>query len=223
MAIPAPVVFPVKTTLWRKLSLVVIFSAGCFIMAAAILRVDFVLAQGDSKTGAIWSCREDFVAIIVGQAPIRKFLIFQNLSLARAETPMDGAHTGRVLYGHHMLTTRTYLVRPAFTRRFWTGEMSQGSSAQRTKSSYPIQSGTDAFEMGTSRKGFGAGSANKSANRHPDYNVTIQSTHGRNSDGDSTDRIINSSGIMVDTWVDVESESVNQEAKNGPNQSYDKY
>ncbi|ROW04752.1 hypothetical protein VMCG_04836 [Cytospora schulzeri] len=176
MAIPAPVIFPVKTTIWRKISLVIIFSAGFFIMVAAILRVYFVLVVGDGGTAAIWSCREDFVAILVGQAPI---------------------------------------LRPAFTRRFWTGEMSQGSSAQRTKSSFPIQSGNDAFEMGTSKKGFGGahqGSMHKSASRHPDYNVTIQSTRGRNSDGDSTDRIIDN-GIVVDTWVDVESESINHAAK----------
>ena len=72
MAIPAPVIFPVKTTIWRKISLVIIFSAGFFIMIAAILRVSMVLVQGNGSTAAIWSCREDFVAICVGQAPIRK-------------------------------------------------------------------------------------------------------------------------------------------------------
>lgn len=123
-----------------------------------------------------------------------------------------------------MLTT-VVPVRPAFTRRFWTGEMSQGSSAQRTKSSFPIQSGSDAFEMGTSKKGFGGthqSSMHKSASRQADYNVTIQSTCGRNSDGDSTDRIIGG-GILVDTWVDVESESVNHEANAKSQNPYDKY
>lgn len=72
MAIPAPVIFPVKTTIWRKISLVIIFSAGFFIMIAAILRVDMILVAGDGSTAALWSCREDFVAICVGQAPICK-------------------------------------------------------------------------------------------------------------------------------------------------------
>lgn len=98
--------------------------------------------------------------------------------------------------------------------------MSQGSSAQRTKSSFPIQSGNDTFEMGTGKKAFGGSAAKKSHNQ--DYNVTIQSTRGRsNSDGDSTDRIIENSGIVVDTWVDVESESVNHAAK--PHNPYDKF
>ncbi|EKG16831.1 hypothetical protein MPH_05934 [Macrophomina phaseolina MS6] len=105
MAIPAPVILPVKTTIWRKVSLLVLFGAGFFIMTAAVLRVVFVLvvsnlppyshlphslplhpsspapfqqhAQakkppqlGNGKTAAIWSCREDLVAILVGQAPM---------------------------------------------------------------------------------------------------------------------------------------------------------
>lgn len=185
LAIPAPVIFPVKTTVWRKISLVVIFSAGLFIMTAAILRVDFVLVHDNGKTAAIWSCREGFVAIIVGQAPI---------------------------------------LRPAFTRSFWTGEISQSSSAQRTKSSFPIQSCNDAFEMGTSKKGLGSAhqsSMHRSAIRRPEYNVTIQATSGRNSDSDSTDRII-SGGIVVDTWVDVESESVCHEVSAKSQNAYDR-
>lgn len=36
MAIPAPVIFPVKTTIWRKISLIIIFSAGFFIMVSTL-------------------------------------------------------------------------------------------------------------------------------------------------------------------------------------------
>lgn len=43
MAIPAPVVLPAKTTLWRKVSLVLLFSGAFFIMIAAILRVTYVM------------------------------------------------------------------------------------------------------------------------------------------------------------------------------------
>ncbi|KAK4446074.1 hypothetical protein QBC34DRAFT_451048 [Podospora aff. communis PSN243] len=68
MAIPAPVILPVRTTIWRKLGLLILFFAGFFIMTAAVLRVVFVLVYGNGETAAIWSCREDVVAIIVGQA-----------------------------------------------------------------------------------------------------------------------------------------------------------
>lgn len=43
MAIPAPVVIPVKTTLWRRIGLLGLFGAGIFVMIAAILRVTMVL------------------------------------------------------------------------------------------------------------------------------------------------------------------------------------
>lgn len=43
MAIPAPVVLPARTTVARKIMLVVLFSAGFFVMVAAVLRVTYVL------------------------------------------------------------------------------------------------------------------------------------------------------------------------------------
>ncbi|KAH6974361.1 hypothetical protein BGZ61DRAFT_499856 [Ilyonectria robusta] len=68
MAIPTPVVLPLQTTLWKRVGLLFLFSAGLFIMIAAILRVTMVLVEKNGATAAIWSCREDFVAIVVGQA-----------------------------------------------------------------------------------------------------------------------------------------------------------
>lgn len=76
---------PLRISLERKIGLLVLFCAGIFIMAAAILRVYFVLAvrpllsplsltvltyyqQRAGGTAAIWSCREDFVAVVLGQA-----------------------------------------------------------------------------------------------------------------------------------------------------------
>lgn len=43
MAIPAPVLINVKTSLWKKVGLLALFGAGFFIMVAAILRVTMVL------------------------------------------------------------------------------------------------------------------------------------------------------------------------------------
>ncbi|KAK7735761.1 hypothetical protein SLS63_003719 [Diaporthe eres] len=186
MAIPAPAILTVRTTIQRKISLVVIFSAGIFVMIAAILRVSMVLVGGDGGTAAIWSCREDFVAICVGQAPICEF----PFKISLAHFPAFPLTPGLP-------------VRPIFTRRFWTGEMSYGRSGQ-SKSTIPNQSGNDAFEMGTARKGMIHGSRNDMSKKGND--VTIFSTHGRDSDGDSTDRIING-GIVVNTWVGVESET----------------
>lgn len=46
MAIPAPVLINLKTTLWKKAGLLLLFGAGFFIMIAAILRVTMVLVVG---------------------------------------------------------------------------------------------------------------------------------------------------------------------------------
>ncbi|KAK5651877.1 hypothetical protein OQA88_11536 [Cercophora sp. LCS_1] len=78
MAIPAPVILPVRTTIWRKIGLIFLFFAGFFIMTAAVLRVVFVLVVRDGPTAAIWSCREDIVAIIVGQAILIRPIFTRN-------------------------------------------------------------------------------------------------------------------------------------------------
>lgn len=43
MLIPAPVLVGVRTTTWKKIGLLVLFTAGFFIMIAAIIRVTMVL------------------------------------------------------------------------------------------------------------------------------------------------------------------------------------
>ncbi|KAF1847796.1 uncharacterized protein K460DRAFT_352877 [Cucurbitaria berberidis CBS 394.84] len=87
--IPIPIILPLRISWPRKLGLVILFCAGIFIMTAAILRVCFVLKLKQGETAAIWSCREDVVAVIIGQAT---------------------------------------MIRPLFTRRFWTNKPT-GSSA----------------------------------------------------------------------------------------------
>lgn len=50
MLIPAPVVLPAKTTMVRKISLVLLFSGGFFVMIASILRVTYVMVvSGPSR------------------------------------------------------------------------------------------------------------------------------------------------------------------------------
>lgn len=75
------------------------------------------------------------------------------------------------------------------------------SHHSKNKSTIPIQS-NDAFEMSAARKGTIHGPRSKKGN-----SVNIFSTHGRDSDEESTDRIFDKGGIMVNTWVGVESET----------------
>ncbi|RYP33636.1 hypothetical protein DL767_004685 [Monosporascus sp. MG133] len=124
MAFPAPILIKVNTTIWKRIGLLALFGGGFFIMVAAILRVTMVLLLKNGPVAAIWSCREDFVAIVVGQA---------------------------------------ILVRPMFTKTFWTGKYSagQGNSSRPSKNSGNIGV---SFEMSAKR-------SRKSKTRDP-FSVT---------------------------------------------------
>lgn len=109
--------------------------------------------------------------------------------------------------------TTVLLVRPAFTSGFWsktTGATTGASTSRPSKlGSTPLKSSeNDAFEMSKSRRNKG------------DYNVTILSTRGPggDGDGDSTDRIFEQ-GIVVNTFVDIESESIRHESSRWVNES----
>ncbi|RYC62748.1 hypothetical protein CHU98_g3464 [Xylaria longipes] len=65
--IPATTILKVQTTFWKRIGLIFLFGAIAFIMVAAILRVVMVLVYKSGPVAAIWSCREDLVAILVGQ------------------------------------------------------------------------------------------------------------------------------------------------------------
>ena len=137
MAIPAPVVIPIKTSLWKRIGLLLLFSAGIFIMIAAILRVTMVLVEKNGPTAAIWSCREDFVAIVVGQA---------------------------------------ILVRPMFTKGFWTDKY----ESKTTTFSHTNSKHSGSFQMG--------GRMNRSKGKDP-FSVTA-ALATVNERGGSTEEII---------------------------------
>ncbi|KAI0545784.1 hypothetical protein F4679DRAFT_588113 [Xylaria curta] len=68
-AIPSPVILKAhNVSVLKRICLFILFGAVSFIMIAAILRVVFVLLYKSGPVAAIWSCREDIVAILVGQA-----------------------------------------------------------------------------------------------------------------------------------------------------------
>ncbi|KFA76593.1 hypothetical protein S40288_09312 [Stachybotrys chartarum IBT 40288] len=125
MAIPVPVVLLVRTTFWKRAGLIFLFSAGIFIMVAAILRVTMVLIEQNGPTAAIWSVREDFIAIVVGQA---------------------------------------ILLRPMFTKSFWTGRHEVSSAAYSSRPSN--QSSSQDTQYGGFRRVF------KSKSRDP-FSVSL--------------------------------------------------
>ncbi|KAL4924723.1 uncharacterized protein BDV17DRAFT_300811 [Aspergillus undulatus] len=72
ITIPTPILFKARLPLREKLELLVLFSGGTFVMAAGILRCVLIVtagANGASQAGS-WACRETFVAVIIGNAPM---------------------------------------------------------------------------------------------------------------------------------------------------------
>ncbi|KXH28533.1 hypothetical protein CSAL01_10231 [Colletotrichum salicis] len=71
IAIPIPVISLVRASIWRRMGVYLLFSLGVFIMVAATIRVVLIFhPTGGFGPGAMWSIREDFIAIFVGQAPM---------------------------------------------------------------------------------------------------------------------------------------------------------
>ncbi|KAL3472245.1 hypothetical protein BJX99DRAFT_249789 [Aspergillus californicus] len=72
ISIPTPILFKARLPLREKLELLVLFSGGIFVMAAGILRCVLIVtagANGAQQAGS-WACRETFVAVIIGNAPM---------------------------------------------------------------------------------------------------------------------------------------------------------
>ncbi|KAF3482772.1 uncharacterized protein GIQ15_02096 [Arthroderma uncinatum] len=70
IAIPIPMVVRVQASVMRKIGLCMLFGLGLFCMIAAVVRVVLIFKLKRHGDGALWSIREDFVAVIVGQAPM---------------------------------------------------------------------------------------------------------------------------------------------------------
>ncbi|KAB2576770.1 hypothetical protein DBV05_g4570 [Lasiodiplodia theobromae] len=72
MSIPLPMLWRANLEIKRKLSLILIFGGGVFVMMAGILRCALVIKDpihGAQAAGS-WACRETFVAVIIGNAPM---------------------------------------------------------------------------------------------------------------------------------------------------------
>jgi len=118
--IPIPIILTLSITWARKIGIMLMFSAGIFVMIAAVLRVYFVLSLQQEQIAAIWSCREDFVAIVVGQATMIRPLFthrfctrvstnsssYERSGGSVAKTPRLGFRTAKDPYHVSVLRTR---------------------------------------------------------------------------------------------------------------------
>ncbi|KAK1988223.1 hypothetical protein LZ30DRAFT_644794 [Colletotrichum cereale] len=70
ISIPIIVISLVRASIWRRMGVYFLFSLGVFVIACSIIRVILIFhPTGQFGPGAMWSIREDFVAIFLGQAP----------------------------------------------------------------------------------------------------------------------------------------------------------
>ncbi|PWY83557.1 hypothetical protein BO70DRAFT_370774 [Aspergillus heteromorphus CBS 117.55] len=72
ISIPFPILFKARLPTREKLELIVLFSGGIFVMAAGILRCVLIVTAGTNGASQAgnWACRETFVAVIIGNAPM---------------------------------------------------------------------------------------------------------------------------------------------------------
>ncbi|KAK8122216.1 hypothetical protein PG984_010886 [Apiospora sp. TS-2023a] len=70
LSLPIPVLARMQTNAVRKVGLVFLFGLGAFTMIAAVLRIVSIFVLKQESAGALWSIREDFIAVVVTQAPM---------------------------------------------------------------------------------------------------------------------------------------------------------
>ncbi|KAK6821379.1 hypothetical protein PG987_015779 [Apiospora arundinis] len=70
LSLPIPVLAKMRTNVLRKIGLVFLFGLGLFTMVAAVVRIVSIFVLNQESAGALWSIREDFIAVVVTQAPM---------------------------------------------------------------------------------------------------------------------------------------------------------
>ncbi|KAF3095745.1 hypothetical protein TWF569_003462 [Orbilia oligospora] len=95
MYIPLPLLWKAQIPLKRKFLLIAMFSGGCFIITAGILRVGFILADpiGGALAAGSWACRETFVSVIIGNIPMIYPLFMRGVSSVRSMYATGTART----------------------------------------------------------------------------------------------------------------------------------
>ena len=72
MSIPLPMLWGANLEKRRKISLMLIFAGGIFVMAAGILRCALIIGDpmGGAQAAGSWAVRETFVAVVIGNLPM---------------------------------------------------------------------------------------------------------------------------------------------------------
>ncbi|KAJ4984890.1 hypothetical protein SVAN01_09584 [Stagonosporopsis vannaccii] len=72
MSIPMPMLWKANLELKRKITLILIFGGGVFVMMAGILRCALIINDpiNGAQAAGSWACRETFVAVVIGNIPM---------------------------------------------------------------------------------------------------------------------------------------------------------
>jgi hypothetical protein len=72
MSIPMPMLWKANLEIKRKLSLILVFGGGVFVMMAGILRCALIIKDpiNGAQAAGSWACRETFVAVVIGNVPM---------------------------------------------------------------------------------------------------------------------------------------------------------
>lgn len=72
MSIPMPMLWKANLEIKRKLSLILVFGGGIFVMMAGILRCALIIKDpiNGAQAAGSWACRETFVAVVIGNVPM---------------------------------------------------------------------------------------------------------------------------------------------------------
>ncbi|PSN68241.1 hypothetical protein BS50DRAFT_573179 [Corynespora cassiicola Philippines] len=72
LSIPLPMLWSINVDIKTRISLLCVFGGGIFVIMAGILRCALILKDpiNGAQAAGSWACRETFVAVIVGNAPM---------------------------------------------------------------------------------------------------------------------------------------------------------
>ncbi|GME24125.1 hypothetical protein GTA08_BOTSDO03734 [Neofusicoccum parvum] len=72
LSIPVPMLWRANLAIWRRLSLLIVFSGGIFVILCGIMRCYIVLKDpvAGAQKATTWACRETFLAVLTTNAPV---------------------------------------------------------------------------------------------------------------------------------------------------------
>jgi hypothetical protein len=95
LSIPIPMLWKASLEIKKKLSLIVVFGGGVFVMMAGILRCALIIKDpvNGAQAAGSWAVRETFVAVVIGNVPMIYSLTRR--SLEKVYSMASGSRYGR--------------------------------------------------------------------------------------------------------------------------------